>query len=110
MKRIAREIGIPENAIVWDGRLYHAEPSALLAVIRETGCFHEHVMVCGHNPGLTDFCNLVGDSYIDNLPTCGVISIDCSLEKWQDLGAASGSVRFFEYPKKIRSIGGLPGQ
>lgn len=110
MERIVREMGIPENTIVWDGRLYHAEASRLFAVIRETENFLQHVMVCGHNPGLTDFCSVVANFVIDNLPTCAVVSIDFTLADWRDLREASGVVRSFDYPKKIRPLGRPYGQ
>lgn len=101
MKRIARVMGIPLDTIIWDRRLYHADAAGLLAVICETGISYEHVMVCGHNPGLTDFCRLVADLHIDNLPTCAVVSIESPIDRWQDLRGTPGLLCSYECPKKI---------
>ena len=85
MKRIVGEMGIAERKIVRDGRLYHGGSSDLLAFIREIEDTCDDAMVCGHNPALTDFCNLISGGCIDNLPTCGVVSIEFGVDSWKEI-------------------------
>jgi phosphohistidine phosphatase len=100
MNRIAREIGFTESRILRDDRVYEAGGRELLSIIRKFEDMNGYVVLCGHNPGLTDLCNLVSDLTIDNLPTCGVVSIEFPVDSWDDVAAGSGLVRYFDFPKR----------
>jgi phosphohistidine phosphatase len=101
MNRIAREIGFTESRILRDCRVYEAGAGELLGIIREIEDIHGYVVLCGHNPGLTELCNLVSNLTIDNLPTCGVVSIEFPVDSWSDVAAGSGVVRYFDFPKRV---------
>jgi phosphohistidine phosphatase len=101
IKKIVQEIGFCESRVLRDSRLYEAGTRELLCIIREMEDFHGYVLLCGHNPGLTDFCNLVSDISLDNLPTCGVVSIEFPVDSWNEVAAGSGRVRYFDFPKKV---------
>jgi phosphohistidine phosphatase len=101
MKRMVGEMGIPEKKIVRDGRLYHGGSSELLAFVREIEDIYNDAMVCGHNPALTDFCNLISGSCIDSLPTCGTVTIEFAVDSWQDITKNSGRIRSFDCPREL---------
>jgi phosphohistidine phosphatase len=72
----------------------------MLAVIRELGGAARHLMVFGHNPGVTDFANrLSAGDQIDNLPTCGVFTAIFELVDWSALDWGRGLEVQFDYPK-----------
>jgi len=97
---MARELKVPAACIVQDERLYLASPADLLAVVRELGGETKHLMVFGHNPGMTEFANrLSGGDQIDNLPTCGVFTALFDLRDWGSLDWGSGQDAEFDYPK-----------
>lgn len=100
VKRIAREIGFPESGVVKDDRLYAAEAQEILVVVREIDDLHGNVVLCGHNPGITDFCNLVSGLSIEAIPTCGVVSIEFPADSWRDVIAGAGIIRYFDCPKR----------
>ena len=68
--------------------------------MRELGGDVDHLMVFGHNPGITDCANLLsaGDK-IDNMPTCAVFTACFALENWTDVQWASGVEAEFDYPR-----------
>lgn len=101
MKKIARVAGLPLGSIVTDERMYLADAEELLRIVRAITDSHDKVMLCGHNPGLTELSNLVSDFFIENIPTCGVVSIGFRLGSWQDVVPGSGELRFFDYPKRM---------
>lgn len=103
MKRIAKEIDFPGTGIVKDACVYQASSVKLLAIIREIDDIHGHVLLCGHNPGLTEVCNLVSDRVIDNIPTCGFVCIEFSVDSWSDVAAGSGIVVCFDFPKRVEA-------
>lgn len=100
-KRIAEELGYSREKIKTDRALYHADEQQLLSVIKEVNDKYKTLMIFGHNPGLTDFVNLLRDDrkIIDNLPTCGVVSITFNILHWREIKFGSGKVMHYDYPK-----------
>jgi phosphohistidine phosphatase len=97
---MARELKVPSACVVQDERLYLASPADLLAVVRELGGEAKHVMLFGHNPGLTEFANrLSASEHIDNLPTSGTFTAQFHIEAWPDLQWGGGQQVEFDYPK-----------
>jgi phosphohistidine phosphatase len=97
---MARELKVPAARVVQDERLYLATPADLLAVIHELGGEAKHLMVFGHNPGMTEFANrLSAGDQIDNLPTCGVFTALFDLSDWSALDWGGGEDAEFDYPK-----------
>ena len=99
---MARELKVPVGHVRQDERLYLASPVDMLAVIRELGGDAKHLMVFGHNPGITDFANRLsaGDS-IDNMPTCAVFTATFDIADWAALDWESGLEAEFDYPKNV---------
>ena len=97
---IAEEIGYSWEEVVVDERLYHAEPYEILQVVEELEDYLDHVMVFGHNPGLTDLANEFSPYYIDNVPTCGIVELRFDVDTWAGIGGAGPVGMDFDYPKK----------
>jgi len=100
LKKIAREVGFSERDIVTDSRAYAADACELLFLVREIDDVHHDVLLCGHNPGLTDFSNLITNRIIDNIPTCGVVSIRFPVDSWREVMPGTGELLYFDYPKR----------
>ena len=49
---VCAELGIDENAIHWDERIYHAAIGTLMNVLAESPADARRVLIAGHNPGL----------------------------------------------------------
>jgi phosphohistidine phosphatase len=97
---MARELKVPAAQVLQDERLYLASPTDIIAVIRERGGEAKHVMVFGHNPGMTECANqLSAGDQIDNLPTCGVFTAQFDITAWSELDWQGGRDAEFDYPK-----------
>lgn len=97
---MARELKVPAAQLLQDERLYLASPADVLAAVREHGGEARHVMVFGHNPGLTECANrLSASEHIDNLPTCGVFTAMFDVRSWSELDWHGGQDVEFDYPK-----------
>lgn len=97
---MARELNVPVALIAQDERLYLAPPSDMLTVLRELGGETKHVMMFGHNPGITEFANrLSASDQIDNLPTCGIFTALFDIRDWSAIDWGSGKDAEFDYPK-----------
>ncbi len=87
-----------DDLIIRD-ELYAAPENVFYDVIENAGDKFKSIAIFAHNPGLTDFANLLTDTRIDNIPTCGIFAIHADCSKWKDFKEAKKEFWFFDYPK-----------
>ncbi len=97
-KEICKKINFPVEDIVKKESIYEASSNELLQIIQPIDEKVKTVMLFGHNPGLTSLQNFLCDKEIENIPTCGIVSIDLDC-LWKEVSKNSGKLEFFEYPK-----------
>jgi phosphohistidine phosphatase len=100
VKPIAMELGTNVDKIVLEPRLYEANALEILSIVRELDDNNEIVLVCGHNPGLTEFAKLLSVDSPENIPTCGVVFMRIKAGKWKNLAPGGGILEEFDFPKK----------
>ncbi len=96
----AEELNYKKKDIIIDESIYLCSKGHLLKTIKSAPEFYNNIILFGHNPELTDFCNSISDYSIDNIPTCGIFCVSFDTENWNEIEFGSGVFRFFEYPKK----------
>ena len=99
-KIVADSIAYPREFLHRDDRLYGASVYTLIAVIADQDPGFNHVMIVGHNPGLTQFANFLVTDVTPNLPTCGVVSVLIDSDDWNLRGRPDATLAFFDYPKR----------
>jgi phosphohistidine phosphatase len=99
-RAIAREIGYREDGIRQEPALYMASPLEILATLQRLGDPPQHLMVVGHNPGLTELANMLDEFHLDNLPTAAILSVEFDASDWGRIEPASARLLWFDYPKK----------
>lgn len=99
-RAIAREIGYREARIRQEPALYMASPLEILATLQRLGDPPQHLMVVGHNPGLTELANMLDEFHLDNLPTAAILSVEFDASDWGRIEPASARLLWFDYPKK----------
>ena len=97
---IAREIGYPQEFLQREEELYLASPEQILAVLARQESSFRDIIVCGHNPGLTELANRLTGAGIDNVPTTGLVVLDLEAGSWSDLDGARGELLLFDYPRR----------
>ena len=97
---IAREIGYPQEFLQREDDLYLASPDEIVTVIARQDSSFRDLIVCGHNPGLTELANRLTGAGIDNIPTTGVVVIGLDLKSWADLDGAEGELLLFDFPRR----------
>jgi phosphohistidine phosphatase len=96
----AKELHVAAARLVQDERLYLAAPKVIREVIRELGGTDPHLMIVGHNPGLTEFADRISaEREIDNMPTCAIYTLEFELDTWGELEWDSGVNAELDYPK-----------
>jgi len=98
-KVFCKEFGFDQDKLTLEDSLYHAPEDSYLEVCFGLDEDINSVMLFGHNPGITYLANSVSDEYIDNVPTCGVLVIDASIDTWNKLDFSNCTLEDFLYPK-----------
>lgn len=81
--------------------LYHADPSAFVAVVSRVPSHFERVLIVGHNPGLEDWLDrLIGR--VETFPTAALAQIELPIDSWLDLSTDTrGKLQGLWRPKEI---------
>lgn len=103
VKLLAREIGYPIEFLQTEKSLYLAEPATILEVIEGQEDTFGDIVVCAHNPGMTDLANQLSGQSIDNLPTCGIVILEADTDSWNEISDSPHRFIAFDYPKKPKS-------
>ncbi len=102
VRLIAREIGYPIEFLQTEAELYLASPEILLNVIAEQENTFNDIVLCGHNPGITELTNQLTGMAIDNVPTCGMVYLEAEIKAWAELEGTRCTLAAFDYPKAIQ--------
>lgn len=55
-----------------------------------------------HNPTITSLANTYTTDYIDNVPTCGVIHLECDISDWSAISPSNTKIKNYYFPKLVR--------
>lgn len=76
-----REFSLPH--LMENSQLYLAEPKTILQVVRQLDDAWKHVMLFGHNPGISDFVErMVARGETEEMPTCTAALLEVPWDTW----------------------------
>lgn len=78
---------------------YEASATVLLARLRQTTDEMQHLVLVGHNPGLSDLTSLLTGNLMDYFPTAAFAHLELQLEHWSQLAEQTARLLHFDYPK-----------
>jgi phosphohistidine phosphatase len=96
----AKEMEIAKNDIIQEEDIYEAYTEEIHRIIHALPDQFETVLLFGHNPTFTSVANQFTGNYINNVPTCGVVQIESSVDKWINFKPGSANLTGFFYPKQ----------
>lgn len=99
-KTIAKKIGYKKE-IFYDENIYEASFYDLLEILKSQDNTKSILFLFGHNPGLNMLTGELIDFY-ENIPTCGIVEIEFSCEKWKEISSKNSKMISFDYPKKYK--------
>lgn len=100
---VARSMQFPMNHFYLHEQLYEVRLPVLTDFLLRLPEPFNRVMLFGHNPATTEVCNeLAEDWYCDNIPTCGLVSMQFKIEHWKDLRSKTGKILYYRFPKEFK--------
>jgi phosphohistidine phosphatase len=99
----AEHLDFPQPKISYDPGLYLASAGMLQDFISKIKNCLNSVLIFGHNPGLTLLVAQVWGLPINNIPTCGIVSLKFGSSTWEEASSQLPSGATFDFPKNIGS-------
>ena len=103
-RAVAEALGYPDEFIEHEPGLYHASPDAILAIVARQDETHRHLLVCGHNPGMTELASRLVGTDIGNMPTAAVLSVAGDADDWAAFPYCALDLAGFDYPKNANGV------
>jgi phosphohistidine phosphatase len=98
----AKAYQLDDREVLIVNDLYEASAHDILQVVHGLEESWHNVLLFGHNPGLTDLVNEFADTYVLNLPTCGIAELHSGAKTWSNLSPANSRLVDIYCPKGIR--------
>ncbi len=95
-----KTLNLPERLLTYEEQLYDFGGNQVLRFIKSLDDQINKVVIFGHNHAFTSLANSLGDTYIDNLPTSGLVMIEFQVDKWQDV--IQGTTKLVLTPKDFK--------
>ena len=92
-------INIPKKSITIVEELYDFGGQNVINFIKNLPNELDEVMIFGHNHAFTSISNIFGNTFIDNLPTSGLVKLNFDIDDWKDL--KKGTTEFIIIPKEL---------
>ena len=95
-----RQMYFPLHKFRTTESLYDFSGDEVLHFVKELDNNLETVMIFGHNHAFTYIANSLGNSYIENVPTSGLVQLEFDVEDWISL--EKGTTKQTIFPKQLR--------
>lgn len=97
-----RQLNIDPSLISINQSLYDFEGTSLMENIQNTDNQINTLMLFGHNHAMTSVVNMLGNKFIDNVPTAGVVVINFTSSTWQQVTKEQGTTELTLFPKDFK--------
>ncbi len=99
-KIFKRNLNIADEDFIVINSLYTFNVNDLFNQIKNCDNNIDNLMIFGHNPATTNLVNLLGDTYVDNVPTTGLTMFDFKTDSWEKI--ENGKTILSLFPKNLR--------
>ncbi len=87
---VARQLGLTARSMRTEESLYLAPAQDIRRLIQATGPRIPHLMIVGHNPGISEVAHLLAPIiHIENMATGALCSLTFDVRDWADVEAAN---------------------
>lgn len=86
---------VSDENFIKNNNLYDFSGQQVMKVIKNLDDSKNCIMIVGHNHAFTSIANMLGNEFMENLPTCGFVAIEFKVDKWQDISSGKTVQRLF---------------
>lgn len=82
--------------------LYETTVSYLVKFLESRDDAYHTLLIVGHNSSLSDLVAFLCNENTFHLPTCAMVHIELTVDRWQHVASGTGILKRYEYPKKYK--------
>ncbi|MBT2161666.1 SixA phosphatase family protein [Zobellia barbeyronii] len=95
-----RQLNLPLSSVQIKNELYDFSGESVFDFIANLDDSLDSVMIFGHNHAFTHVANSLGNSYIDNVSTSGLVHLNFNVDNWNSV--EKGITKQTIFPKDLR--------
>ena len=80
---------VPDKNFISNHILYDFGGQSVMTLIKSLDNSLKRVMIVGHNHAFTSVANMLGDVYIENVPTCGFVMLKFDVDSWNEVSVGT---------------------
>ncbi|OAD92523.1 hypothetical protein A7A78_01040 [Aequorivita soesokkakensis] len=80
-----KALNISDANFETDHGLYDFSGQNVMRIIKALNNNLDSVMIVGHNHAFTSIANMLGNRYIENVPTCGFVMLQFDEKEWSEI-------------------------
>jgi len=92
--------GMADSDFSTNHNLYDFSGQSVFDIIKNLPNDLDRVMIVGHNHAFTSIANMLGNTYIDNVPTCGFVHLEFEEDHWKDI--TTGKTILTVFPRHLK--------
>jgi phosphohistidine phosphatase len=82
-----------------DSHIYLATISDIMHVVHELNDLYQNVVLVGHNPAVTSIIGYLSPTFIEHVPTSGIVVVSFQEKTWKLIQSRSGKIEWTGSPK-----------
>ncbi|QIE58514.1 histidine phosphatase family protein [Rasiella rasia] len=91
---------VSDEDFITNNQLYDFSGQNVMSTIKNIDDTYSRAMIVGHNHAFTSIANMLGNQYIDNVPTCGFVIIEFEEDAWNDI--STGKTVTMVFPRHLK--------
>lgn len=91
---------VADEDFITNHSLYDFSGHNVIDIIKNLNDSHDRIMIVGHNHAFTSIANMLGNTYIDNVPTCGFVQLEFDEPSWRNI--TTGKTIMTLFPRDIK--------
>jgi len=100
-RALADAYDLAPQVLTTEGRLYGADSREYASLLQGCDAQFRHVLVVGHNPGISEYASYLAADIKLMLPTLGLVDFLLDMDTWQELQPTRAELVFYVTPKSL---------
>lgn len=97
---LMEELGIQEQVIQYEKKLYEASVREVLEIVNEAEASAKSVLLIGHNPTMSFFAEYLTGTGFAGMEPCGFVTIEFDGLKWSEVSQGTGTFVSYYPPNR----------
>ncbi|MEL6868648.1 MAG: histidine phosphatase family protein [Pseudomonadota bacterium] len=103
-KLVANNLGFPLEFIHRERDLYLASPQQIMRTLAQQDPSFHHVLLVGHNPGISELAQRLSDGLVVDMPTAAMLTVEGETPDWASFEQIARRVVGYDYPKNHAGV------